>query len=419
MFAPRDLRERVALFFAGFGALLSMVLALVVYQAVHDQGRRLIDETLAAELDDYIARRERNPNSLPPSTVVLQGYVSEGGRTGEVPGYLADLPLGWHDVVIGKLSYRVAVIERKNTRFFMLHDASLQMKREQRFMWLLGAIVLAATLLSALGGYGLSRATVAPLADLAARVRHRGVEDDDRPLADDFPEGEIGELARVFDRHMLRMRAFIERERAFNADMSHELRTSLAVILSTTEILLDDPQLTPKQKERIARIDRAARDMADLSTALLLMAREEGMLGDTGGCAIAAVIERAVERHRYMLAGKPVEVDLQLDNTVELSADPALADILIGNLIRNAFAYTMQGRVSIRQDRSGFSVADTGRGMSEQAASQAFVRHFRDIASQGAGIGLSLVKRICDQYDWQVHLESRAGCGTTVSVKFT
>lgn len=143
------------------------------------------------------------------------------------------------------------------------------------------------------------------------------------------------------------------------------------------------------------------------------------MLGDTGGCAIAAVIDRAVERHRYMLAGKLVEVDLQLDNKVELSADPALADILIGNLIRNAFAYTMQGRVSIRQDRSGFSVADTGRGMSEQAASQAFVRHFRDIASQGAGIGLSLVKRICDQYDWQVHLESRAGCGTTVSVKFT
>lgn len=74
---PRDLRERVALFFAGLGALLSLALAVVVYQAAHDLGRRLIDETLSAELDDYIARRERNPGSLPPSSVVLQGYVRE------------------------------------------------------------------------------------------------------------------------------------------------------------------------------------------------------------------------------------------------------------------------------------------------------------------------------------------------------
>ena len=117
---------------------------------------------------------------------------------------------------------------------------------------------------------------VAPLSDLTARVRHRGADDDERPLADEFAEGEIGELARVFDRHQLRMRAFIERERAFNADMSHELRTSLAVILSTTEILLEDPALSAKQRDRVARIDRAARDMAELGTALLLMAREEG-----------------------------------------------------------------------------------------------------------------------------------------------
>ena len=74
--------------------------------------------------------------------------------------------------------------------------------------------------------------------------------------------------------------------------------------------------------------------------------------------------------------------------------------------------------MTIRQDRAGFSVADTGRGMSEQAAGQAFVRHFRDMTSMGAGIGLSLVKRICDQQGWQVHLESRENAGTSVTVRF-
>jgi len=423
MFQPRDLRERVALFFAGLGALLSVALAIVVYQAAHDLGRRLIDETLTAELDDYIARRERNPNSLPPSTVVLQGYVRDiaGGIDGELPPYVAALTPGWHDVASGTLAYRAAVFDRGNTRFYLLHDKSLQTRREERFLLLLAAIAIAATLLSALGGMWVSRAVVAPLADLAAKVRGRGARQPDveqRPLADDFSTGEIGELARVFDRHLLRMGAFIERERAFSADMSHELRTSLAVILSSTEILLDDATLTDKQRQRIARIDRAAHDMAEFGTALLLMAREEYALAGAGDCIVAAVIEKAVDRHRHLLAHKPVQVELRLDPSVQIPTDGALIDIVASNLIRNAFSYTANGTVSIQLDPRGFRIADTGKGMAEHVAGQAFLRHFRDMASEGAGIGLSLVKRICDRQGWQVRLESRENQGTAVSVEF-
>lgn len=419
---PRDLRERVALFFAGLGALLSLALAVVVYEAAHDLGRRLIDETLSAELDDYIARRTRNPASPPPSGVVLQGYVRDGaaaaGGAAAPPPHIAELAPGWHDLAVGSLRYRAAVVDRGNARFYLLHDESLQLRREERFLLFLGAIVVAATLLSALGGMWLSRAVVAPLAELAAKVRNRGADADQRPLADDFTEGEIGELARVFDRHLLRMSAFIERERAFGADMSHELRTSLAVILGATEILLDDPALTEKQQGRVARIDRAARDMAEFGTALLLMAREEYALAPAGDCLVAAVIERAVERHRHLLAHKPVQVELRLDPALRVPCDSALVDIVAGNLIRNAFSYTASGTVSVRMDGRGFTVADTGKGMAEHVAGQAFLRHFRDMAGEGAGIGLSLVKRICDRQGWRVRLESRENRGTAVSVEF-
>jgi len=84
-----DLRGRVALFFAGFGALISLIMVIAVYQSAHDLGQRLIDETLSAELDDYIARRERNPASLPPATVVVHGYVQGNDGVGDVPTYLA------------------------------------------------------------------------------------------------------------------------------------------------------------------------------------------------------------------------------------------------------------------------------------------------------------------------------------------
>ncbi len=304
-----SLRSRVALFFALFGALLSLLMAFMLYQSAHDLGQRLIDETLTAELDDYMARRERNPHSLPPSTVIVQGYVKDAAGGGDVPVYLSALPDGRHNVSVGQLAYRVAVLERQGERYFLLYDISLQQRREQRFALQLGLIAIVMTLVSALGGVWLSRTVVAPVSELAARVRHRGVEDWERSLSDEFPGGEVGELARVFDRQLIRMRAFIERERAFGADVSHELRTALAVILSATEVLLSDERLNDKQKARIGRIERAARDMAELGTALLLMAREERSQAMGGTSSLSEVVEEAVAKHRHLLGHKQTRRD--------------------------------------------------------------------------------------------------------------
>jgi len=417
MFRLHSLRARIALYFAAFGALLALVMAVMMYQSAHDLSLRLVDETLTAELDDYIARRGRNPHSLPPSTVTLQGYVRKAGETDGVPDYLARLPPGRHEVRVGNLFYRAAVLDRDNARYYLLYDISLKLKREQRFAQQLSIVAVAMTLLSALLGIFLSGAAVAPVADLATRVRHRRPEDWDRPLAEHFHDREIEELAGVFDRQLSRMRAFMERERAFGADMSHELRTALAVILSATEVLLDDDTLNDKQKARVQRIERAARDMAELGTALLLMAREDHTQPG-GGCQVAGVVEEAVERQHHVLGSKPVTVDVQTDPTLVVAADCGLVDILVSNLVRNAFSYTDAGNVTIHQDSRSLIISDTGRGIPADAIDQAFLRHFRDISSTGAGIGLSLVKRICDRYGWQVRLESGERQGTTVTVVF-
>ena len=416
-----SLRARVALYFAAFGALLSVVMAVMMYQSAHDLSVRLVDETLTAELDDYIARRGRNPHSLPPATVTLQGYVRKAGATDGatdgVPDYLARLPPGRHEVRVGNLFYRAAVLDRGNARYYLLYDISLKLKREQRFAQQLSIVAVTMTLLSTLLGFFLSGAVVAPVAKLAAQVRHRRPENWDQPLAEHFHDREIEELASVFDRQLSRMRAFMERERAFGADMSHELRTALAVILSATEVLLDDDTLNDKQKARVQRIERAARDMAELGTALLLMAREDHTQPGSG-CQVSAVVEEAVEKQHLLLGSKPVTVDVQTDPALVVAADCGLVDILVSNLVRNAFSYTDAGSVTVRQDSRSLVISDTGRGVPGDAIDQAFLRHFRDISSSGAGIGLSLVKRICDRYGWQVRLESGEQRGTTVTVVF-
>ncbi|MEO5348743.1 MAG: HAMP domain-containing histidine kinase [Magnetococcus sp. YQC-3] len=419
----RSLRFRVGLAFAAFGAGVSILLAIFLLLATHDLGQRLIDETLTAELDDYFARRERNPLSLPPKTVTLHGYVRGQNSTQEageeIPHYLSALLPGRHDLTVGSLSYRVAVADRHESRFYLLYDTSLQQKREQRFIVLLTASILIIALLAALGGVWLVGVVIAPVTELATRVRTRQPDIWSLQLADDFSQDEVGELAHAFDLHLARIRAFMERERGFTADLSHELRTSLTVILGAVEILLDDDTLSEKQKNRLLRIERATRDMAEMGTALLLMSREQHALSITENSCVADVVDEAVEKHRFLLKSKPVQLTVRTDPDLLVRADRGLLFIAIANLLRNAFAYTERGEVRIEQSRIALTVTDSGCGMRTQQTETLFLPHFQTSSyTKGSGIGLSLVKRICDHYGWSIKISSREGCGTTCVISF-
>ncbi|HIJ84934.1 MAG TPA: histidine kinase, partial [Magnetococcales bacterium] len=250
-----NLRFRVALAFATLGALVSLLMASSQILATHDLGQRLIDETLNAELDDYFARRQRNPRSLPPSTITLHGYVQEKESENEtIPKYLSLLLPGRHNLEVGALSYRVAVVDNKDARFFFLFDTTLQQRREEKILFFIGASIVIVVLISAMGGVWLVEIIIAPVTELAMRVRNRRPDVWTIQLDEDFSSDEVGELARAFNLHLARIHAFMEREQAFSSDLNHELRTSLAVILNAVEILLEDASINEKQKRRLLRI---------------------------------------------------------------------------------------------------------------------------------------------------------------------
>ncbi|MBF0416816.1 MAG: HAMP domain-containing histidine kinase [Magnetococcales bacterium] len=413
-----DLRLRVALAFAAFGAVVACLMALSLYLATHDLGIRLIDETLSAELDDFFARRERNPHSLPPRTVTLHGYITSTNESNrDLPDYLAHLTPGRHDLVVGASTYRVAVAYRDELNYYFLYDTSLQHRREERFLLLVAISILAIVLISAVGGFWLVGGVIAPVTELARRVKDRSPDLWSLRLADAFAQDEVGELAHAFDLHLARLRAFMERERAFTADLSHELRTSLAVILGATEILMSDESLSDKQRLRVARVERAARDMAEMGSALLLMAREERSMALEEQSQVAEVVTEAVEKHRFLLKNKPIQLNVRVDSVLLLPVDRGLLFIAIANLIRNAFAYTDNGEIHILLEGAILTIRDTGRGLRSRQADALLPRHLTQ--HEGAGIGLTLVKRICERFGWKFSLDGQEGIGTTARILFT
>lgn len=398
---------------------MSFFLSLGLSFTAHNLGDRLIDETLRAEIQDYISRRTRNPNSLPPATVSIRGYVFLPGQNKtDTPAELHNLPPGMYQLTFNRIPYRVAVADQDEVRYVMMFNELRQRKRESAFLVYLVAGALIMTLVSAWIGWWLAGKVVAPIAELDLRVSNASPEGNTIDIAQGFEPDEIGKLAQVFAGYLKRMRAFIDRERAFTSDVSHELRTPLAIVLGVVELMEEDKQLQDKQKERVDRIGRAVRGMIDMTTALLLMGREasteEPLIQK---CDVCEIVSHIIDMHRHLLSAH-TSVKLVCTSHPQIRAEHTLFGIVVANLIRNAFTYTPSGSILITVEDHSLTVTDTGTGIHSEQIGKVFQRHFKGSGSTGSGIGLSLVKRICDRYGWETIIDSIEGMGTSAQLIF-
>lgn len=414
-----SLRFRLAFAFALFGVLISLLLSTGLFIAAHNLGVRLMNETMSAEIEDFIARRTYNPLALLPATVTIRGYMYRpGDREEGVPSELLALVSGEYQMEFESTPYSITVVDRGKERFIMLYNATMQQHREQTFLGYMGVGVFVMALFSAWLGWWLAGRMVSPIAELARRVSSATPGEDEEKITPGFSDDEIGKLAQVFGNYLKRMRAFTERESAFTADVSHELRTPLAIVQGVVELMGEDERLDDKQRERIARIGRANREMIDMTAALLLMAREAGTDESVmQQCDVWDVVCNAVENYRNLVSAN-TRIELDCIHPLHVAAERTLLGIVVSNLIRNAFAYTASGTITVALGPDNLTVTDTGSGISGEEIGKIFDRHYKGADSTGAGIGLSLVKRICERYGWEIEIRSAVGKGTAVRLVF-
>jgi signal transduction histidine kinase len=412
------LRFKLAMTFAIFGATISILLSLGLSLITHRLGENLMDETLRAEIDGYISRRARNPNALLPATISIQGYLLAPGKNSEsIPSELVTLGSGTYRLNLNDISYRVAVEDKNGERYFMLFNEERQREREQMFTMYLALAAITMTIISSWAGWWLAGRGVAPISELARRVSRADPGDDTDAVAQGFSIDEIGQLAQVFSAYLKRMRDFINRERNFTSDVSHELRTPLTIVQGVLELMEDDKQLLEKQQERIAKIGRANTDMVNLTQALLLMARESNDAIDIQTCDVNKVVSVSIETNRHLIS-KNTQIIVVSHSHANIEAERTLLSIVVSNLIRNAYTFTPSGTVSILVEENSVTVKDTGTGIRSEEIGKVFQKHFKGSGSPGSGIGLSLVKRICERYGWEIIILSTEGQGTTAQLIF-
>lgn len=359
-------------------------------------------------------RQARGPHAGGMSSHVLPPGADES----LLPGRLRRLSPGVHDDI--RLAGREVAVAREDVagaRLYVVLDMEPAEQLEARFLavaWSCALLSWAAAVVLALW---LARRVMQPINRLAGRVAELQPGMAQERLTQQFGDDATGVISAAFDRFMERTQAFVSREQAFTEDASHELRTPLSVIDSATQLLADDPQLPVQARERVQRIRRAVLQMQSLIEALLFLSREQGGGAASEELPLDQLVTEIADSHRELAAAKRLELSISTVPTV-LRAPRGMAACVIGNLLLNAIHFTERGWIDIRVEPGRFWIQDSGIGIPPQELERIFERHFRGTHSRGVGLGLYLVKRICDRLGWTVQAGSSAGAGTRFEVSF-
>lgn len=423
----RRLRTRIITSFVLLGFGLTALFAVAMVHLRNRLENQLIEKTLQREVDNLVRHVETNPDE-PPFYLVFDARTFSDANAYKINPLYRDLKPGVHEIrepdARGAMQvYKVAVrrgISREGKPFtslvrYNVTDAAATSDLLTR--WLLAA-VLAFTLFALVLGWWSASRVMAPVSELARRLRRSGNSSEPEALAPDFADDEVGELARALDDYAARLTEVVQRDREFNADVSHELRTPLAVIRGAAELLLAKPDLDERTRTRLLRIQRAEQQCSDLIGALLLLSRNERAVGQ---CDVAKVAQQLLESHRAQLGGKPVELRLEGEPSLPLQVPESALAVALGNLIGNAVKYTPSGEVVVRVLPQAVEVIDSGPGLSAEDAARLFERGYRGTHaghSQGGGIGLSIVRRLCALYGWDVRVRPGDERGVMATLRF-
>jgi signal transduction histidine kinase len=283
-------------------------------------------------------------------------------------------------------------------------------------LWFLAKTATAVLLLTCLIGYWLARRATAPLSALAEQIAETEPDKLPKNLAAHYPNNEIGVVARSLESALQRIEAFIQREQHFTRDASHELRTPIAVVQSAAELLAQQT-LPDSARLPLQRIQLASNQMEQTVNLLLSLARELPST-DKSAVALLPLIETSVVQAARLLEGKPVQVIVDVAADCHVNGHRTVLAIILGNLIGNAFQYTAEGEVRIHADNAQLTIADTGVGIAPELQPRLFEPLVKGEHSNGFGIGLSLVARLCQRYDIDLAVESMPAGGTRATLRF-
>lgn len=288
----------------------------------------------------------------------------------------------------------------------------------------MAAGVLVALLTAGIGGWLVGRRMLTPLADMAEQATRINERDPRGRLTTPQANDELGQLATAFNGLLDRLAAALAQQRQFMADASHELRTPVSVVHTTAQVTLARLSRAPDEyRESLGIVAEQSARLARMVDAMFLLSRAEahGLPLRREFVNLDDVVAESARALRVLADQRGVTITVDGDQEVGLTGDDALLRQLVGNLLDNAIRHSRTGgRVAVNlRDRSGsavLSVTNDGAPVAETDRERIFERFVRIGHSDGAGLGLPIVRWIAEAHGGGVVLDAGRPELTTFTV---
>jgi two-component system OmpR family sensor kinase len=286
-----------------------------------------------------------------------------------------------------------------------------------RDLMLLGGPI--ALVLASLLGYGVSALSLRSVEEMRRRAKRLSVTEPGRRLPVPAAHDELQRLALTLNEMLDRNDAAFARQRRFIADASHELRSPLAVLKSELESALSGEHSNDELRVAVASAEAEADRVAHLARDLLTLAQaDEGTLPiEPGALRVGEALERIQQRFASRARSAGREVVTRVPEEIVLHADPLRVEQALSNLLDNALRHG-DGTITLFADRRDgcveLHVSDRGPGLPEEflaAAFERFTRPDRGRTTEGAGLGLSIVRSIARAHGGSAHAKNQPGAG--------
>src|SRR5438034_3459288 len=329
----------------------------------------------------------------------------------------------------GKLFSLVTTNEKSGGKTYAIQvaqDRSSDEQVEREFGVLLIVVLSGSILASALIAITVTRHGLRPLGEMTRSLERIGPTHLSERVAQTGWPRELQPLAVAFDSMLARLEASFTRLSQFSADLAHELRTPITNILGEAQVALSRDRTSHEYREVIESTIAECDRLSGIVDNLLFVTRVDAArepIERTRFDARAAVEKIATF---YQTIAEDHHVAISCSGEGQIYADQALFERAVGNLVDNALRFTPKNgsiQIALAEHAADFEVAvsDNGYGIGPEHLPRVFDRFYRAESSRGsdgAGLGLALVKSIVELHGGSARIQSEVGRGTTVTLIF-
>ena len=205
----------------------------------------------------------------------------------------------------------------------------------------------------------------------------------------------------------------------FIKDTTHELNTPVTAILTNIE-MIDKSLLDEKLAKKINRIEIGAKTISNIYEDLTFVTLNNQIISNNENINVSDILRQRIDFFNSLADMKKITFKMDIKDNIFILCDVKKISKLIDNLLSNAIKYNkISGFIIVVLSEDGFSIEDSGKGITKENLENLFERYTRfDKSVGGFGIGLNIVSLIIKEYDFKINVESQIDVGTKMSVKW-